>query len=262
MISVWMAVLKDLWDFVCGRDTEDQTPIVVPQFSTSSKRSPINSGPLVGLRTAFICVYKTDCYTTPRPSFDGLVGSYYYGHAVQVRRIEGAMAEVHTGTVVGWVPTHHIDDNVDEIFPRLQSVEIYTATHQSVRRLRMYINDTSLGDYLDLPLQPLEYILYTLKQRKREIAWPPERPRRIGTLHELLRYQTGVVIGKNPKTGALLEVSDTKNQPAFVAVVEAVMPDESIRISSVGRISIGEYRVEVLTKSEWFVWQPNFIQVT
>ena len=78
------------------------------------------------------------------------------------------------------------------------------------------------------------------------------------------KYSQGknrIHIGLTPKTGAIIEYSNDDGT-GFVGYTKSVKVDESIIIEGVGRQKDGEYREELIEKSEWQNWRAVWISVS
>jgi hypothetical protein len=147
------------------------------------------------------------------------------------------------------------------VFPELVSGTVYAEDSLETKKLRQYIEDEFFATELFLPLQPVELVMYRLKRHGLKIDWPAIRPRLAGTWQNILKGQSGIKIGLVPKTGAIIEYRNDDGT-GFVGYTKAVKVDESIIIEGVGRKVVGEYREELIEKSEWQNWRPVWISVS
>lgn len=212
-------------------------------------------------RIAYVKSDSVVCLNGPELEFDAQVGTLFYGDRVTVTRIKDKFVEVEAGTVHGWVESTFLTDDLKEIIPSLRSAYIYGVTNEETIKLRRYIHDEALGQELGLSLQSIEYILFILKKTGIKVSWPPVRPREPGVWKTILRGLKGVSMGVEPKTGSVLEYAGN-GTPGFIGYVEAVHPDQSITLQTVGRVEEGEYRVEEFSHEEWKEWRPVFICFT
>lgn len=266
MIAALWAVMLDLWNFVRGNQAD---VILLPEAKTSSVQPTLLSAPTRPImlkqppdqlegRKAIVIADTVACLTRPVYAFDTVLGFLNYGEEVLVSTIEGAFARVHTAHLSGWIPTSSLSDDLKTVYANLKSAFVYGPFHQETVKVRRYINDEALGTKLELALQATEFILYTLKQARINVQWPSGRPRLPGGWQSLLRGVPGVTISVLPKTGSVLD-SVGNSESAFLAYVQEVYPDQSLKISSVGLVEEGEYREEVFTKEQWKEWRPVFI---
>lgn len=266
MISALWAVLLDLWDFLRGQQPKVSLPSVAEKFTISAARTSVPAVPVrhkhVPLQIegskAIVIVDSAECLTRPVYAFDTVLGYFSYGEEVVVSTMQGVFAYVHSARLSGWVSTAALSDDFGLVYVKLQPAFVYGPFHQETIKLRRYINDESLGEKLELSLQPTEFILYTLKRARITVPWPSGRPRLSGDWQILLKGVAGVTISIVPKTGSVLE-SASNLSAAFLAFVQEVRPDQSLKIVSVGRLDDGEYREEEFTKEQWKEWRPVFI---
>lgn len=268
MIRAFFAVLWDLWDFVCGRTQDDVVSVQPDPVTTRDTTSPppfqkpLLTGDELTAQVAYVAQFKTDCFVRPEPGFDELRAELGFGTPVAVRRIENAVAEVDTSVGRGWVRVEALVDDPTLVQPTLEPGVVYGPAHEETKKLRMRLKDEALGDYLSLPLQPLEYLLYQIQVRHHSLEWPPDRPRLVGSIHRLFRGHRDVTIGVQPRTSTIIETVSTDEQRGFLGYVVAVQPDESITVHSVGRVNEGEFRIETFEPTEWREFRPVFIQLS
>ena len=266
MIRVLLAVLRDLWNFAIGRENDVASPrpdfVEKPAVTTTEKTytNSLLTGGETTERSAFVSVFRADCYINEKPAFDELLSEMRFGDTVAVRRIVGDMAQVHTLHGIGWMSVHKLSDDPNDVQPVLEPGVTYLHDNLEVRKLRMSIHDVALGDYLELPLQSLEYILYQLQLRNISFQWPATRPRVVGAIHQLVRGKPGVIVSVEPHTGSVMEIVSSENQRASLGYVVSVQPDESMTVQTVGRVVEGEFRVESMKKDEWRELRPVFIR--
>lgn len=206
--------------------------------------------------------YSSDTYlyALPTRSFDGVIRHIAYGDSFQLLGTQGKWCNIEHDGVRGWVHRDDITENSIELKPQFVSGEFYEAAHPSTRKLRTFIDDAFHAASLDLPLQNVEYVCFIMKERGRNISWPPVRPRIAGTWQRILKGIPGVHMGVRPKTGAVMEYVH-ENNTGQVAFVDSVYPDEGITISEVGHTTEGVYSERTLSKEEWKELRPIFIQV-
>jgi hypothetical protein len=176
-----------------------------------------------------------------------------------VRKLGGRWAEVTALGVEGWVLKDSLREDVDVVFPHLILGTVYEAENPETIKLRKYIGDMFSGHLSLLPLFDTEFVTYRLSHRGQHIPWSHERPRIAGTWQKLLRGKSGVYIGIAPRAGSVMEY--LQEDIGHVCFVEAVYPDMSIKISSVGIHREGEYTETVLSHDEWKELRPVFINL-
>ena len=275
LIAFW-EVLKDLWFFVLGKqiqqpdaavavsvdvgrvdkqsDTEKEK--IVPEIKYDTYDSELVSGQKV-----FVRVDGTPCLQKPFISYDTVVGRLKYGEEVYVDDLGKDFVHVQSINFSGWVESSSLTDSKSLVYPEFKSGYVYGDSNREVVKLRQYLKDELLGGELGLALQPEEYVVYRLNQRGSRVAWPQVRPRLAGDWKTILKGVRGATISLTPHTGSVLEMIDDDNS-GFLAMVEEVKPDNSIKITGVGREREGELREEVLAHAEWIEWRPVFITFT
>lgn len=270
MFGAFLEVLRDLWAFVLRRepksapsgDTAPTAPLepvgvnvdtLHDAWSTSDGSVGTSS-----LRPAYVLTERARCLIHPKREFDGVLTTFCYGDRVGVRRLQDGYAEVVRRNISGWVDASELTDDEASVFPNLIPDHQYLATHRETRKARALIGDICLGATLEVPLTSLEYVLSELARRRIVVDWPLERPRTPGVLRRSLEGRRGITIGVAPRTAALIEVPASKER-GFFGMVEAVQPDQGIRIASVGRVVEGEFRREHFSLQEWRKWNPVFI---
>jgi len=275
MIQAFWEVLKDLWHFAFGLSGHNNNTVPPVQRTKDPSLQVVEvvnkmenslSGVIIPThkvaqslgRVAYVQSDTAICMSSPKFTFDTQVGSLSYGDKVMVTRVQDSFAEIDTNVVRGWVETKVLSDDVHKVFPDLQSNQIYGFNNEQTIKLRRYLHDETLAQLLMLPLQSTEYLLYTLKRAGVTVSWPPTRPREPGAWQKILRGVKGVTMGIEPRTSSIFEYVGY-GAPGFLGYVEAVHPDQSITLQSVGRINEGEYRVEEFTHDEWKEWRPVFI---
>ncbi|MEK7638910.1 MAG: hypothetical protein AAB388_01980 [Patescibacteria group bacterium] len=270
MWRAFLAVVYDLYRFAFGalqpapaasglRESVEKTI----EVEAETEAPPVNDEeflPRLGAQV-YVVAESTPLLHRPVFAFDGQIGTFPFATVASVRAVDGQFAHVSTRNLSGWVQCAHLTEDKTFVYPVLTSGAIYSAEDKATKIIRRHLRDECLGDWLRLPLQSLEFILYTLKISKRKINWPVTRPRIGGTWHTLLRGQKGIKMDVEPKTGAVMEYRGDR-LPDTLAYVESVAPDLTIKIASVGRFKEGEYKEERLAKAEWIELRPVFITVT
>jgi len=268
MFKALCEVIKDLWRFAfniqegqtnqkkpAGRPPElDEVPEKDGQDRTP--RPPLD--PRSYGRLAYVTKDETYCLAEPILKFDTKVATLFYGEEVAVTELKKNFARIAKSDCEGWVKASDLSDDRSRVFPNFAPGYVYGSDHQETIKLRRLLRDEALGHQLQLPLQPLEFVLFKLKEAGIKLDWPPERPREPGAWQALLRGATGVKMSIYPRTGAVLEYAGN-GTPGFLGYIESVAPDQSISLASVGRVEAGEYRVEQFTSTEWKEWRPTFI---
>lgn len=241
--------------------------IVVNDVTTSASTSFVktveaNEMSFVGHETlseGFIAVPEAKMFLRPVWAVDTVIKKLPLGTVVSPLRFEGRFIEVMQGELRGWILKDEVAKLRSEVWPTLENKHTYLANDEETKKIRTLINDEFFTSELFLPLQASEYITYQFLEQKRQLPWGNERPRLAGLWHELLRGKRGVVIGIEPKTGSIMESYPVDEEPQL-AYVTAVLVDNSIIISAVGRYHEGEYLAETLTAEEVLALRPVFIQ--
>jgi hypothetical protein len=285
-MKVFLAVLIDLWEFVCGIiiPIKKNTPpsFVVPlllksepqplalepsiaeiptQHSFVKSAESISPSMISALPVGYIAVAKTGVMAKPLWAFDTQLHEYTYGEKVSVLGYEGRFVHILYQTESAWVLKDAITMNRADIYPTFLLNNIYLAADSETKKLRQVIRDEFFTTELYLPLQSVEFVAYKLKEQNINIPWGKERPRLAGQWHDLLKGHLGVKIGIFPKTGSVLE-GRLENGVGFVGYVTAVYPGDGISLVSVGKEVEGKYTEEKLSKEEWQALQAVFIQVS
>jgi len=199
--------------------------------------------------------------TAPYQQFDGVICTVPFGQSVTIKSYSGRYAEVLVRGMVGYLPKVSISTQKEVVYPNLKSGTVYGAEHVATRSIRYLIDDTFSGAVVALPLQAGEYITYRLRLDQVQIPWGQVRPRTPGLWHSLLRGITGIHTGVVAKTDTIMEwyADDGDGRLAYV---EAVLPDQTLRVSGVGIAVAGEYSLLTLPPTVWKEWRPVFIMIT
>jgi hypothetical protein len=271
MLEAFGAVLIDLFHFVFPTNVDQvknqvplltsRSPVVDAKAATRIAALPIASHLLTAGETAYIIKPNVPCFKRPILAFDSRVGSFSFGNSVTVSTVEGQFAYVSSSTCAGWIDRNMMTYQKSEVFPHLQSGQIYTADDKETIKIRAWLKDECDGASLYLSLQPIEHILYELSARGICPNWSNERPRRPGVWQNLLKGKPRVRIGIEPKTGSIMEYH-RDDRTGVLAFVEAVHPDDSIVIQSVGREREGEYLVDSFSERQWRELRAVFISIT
>tara|TARA_B100000508_G_scaffold67978_1_gene53046 strand:+ start:12141 stop:12935 length:795 start_codon:yes stop_codon:yes gene_type:complete len=261
MWSALLEVLYDLWLFVTRQEIESSASVAPSPVLPTPQRPSRPTGTVTGssvLGKAYVFEAEVLLLLEPELLIDGGVSKLNYGDEVSVRRMRDDYAEVVCAGVSGWVLKSSLTDDIGRVFPNFEAGYQYGSRHEDTIKLRKCIADEALCGRLDLPVQPIEYILYLVKKLHLQLLWPLGRPRSPGKLNSFLRGQPGVHISIEPRTGSFFEVTDPSVTP-FVGYVEAVYPDNSLVVSSIGRKAEGEFRCETFKEMQWKEWRPVFI---
>jgi hypothetical protein len=268
MSTAFIEVLRDLWAFVITKPVvsdSSESVLLLPETSPPATQTPKTPPPLkasfsLESRVGYVTQSAVRCLQVPQKKFDTLRGLFTYGEAVKVIQQKDQWSFVESAVVQGWVESKYLTDDKKAVFPQLNSGQTYGANNPETKKLRQYLNDELLGGLLGLPLQPTEFATYQLRRLAIEVAWPLERPRLPGMWQSILSGKRGIAIGREPKTGSVLETTSGPKQ--FLAFVESVTPDDSLVISCIGRQQEGVYEKTECTRAQWFEWKPVFISFT
>lgn len=207
----------------------------------------------------FIGLEKAHLHTDPVVAFDVVFAALLYGEQVRVLKLGGRWAYVHSGERVGWIFKDALREQARDVFPLLEEGKIYDAKNEETIKLRLCIGDMFCGEVASLLLTDAEYVTYKLSRKQLFIPWTEERPRTPGSWQKKLRGRQGVHIGIAPKTDSVMEY--VVDDVGYVGYVEAVFPDESIKLSTVGILDEGVYSESMLAKEQWVELRPVFIEI-
>lgn len=271
-MQVLFAVLNDLFQFavqslfgVRTLRVEDTIRYSLPPRAESALLTKtISPAPVIALatnqqRAQYVCAADAVVCVEPVQAYDVAIHAVPYGSLVAVVQYQGRWAYVETANGAGWMLKDQLTPHVADVYPSFLSGAVYHAQHPSTVKLRACLQDEFFGGAAGLPLTAAEYVTYRWWQTNRVIAWPSTRPRQPGRWQSLLRGNSSVYLGIVPKTGAVMEW--TGDELGHLAYVEAVFPDERIRLSMVGQTVEGEYTELVLPTAEWRELRPVFIAV-
>ncbi len=275
MLLAFRAVLMDLWEFIVLARKQATLSQNAPLLLTASPaqellpapptttpyRKEVVRGVLMAGRTVYIKHDNTQCFQRPVIAFDTRLGTLSYGQTVSVDVVEGQFAHVISDTVQGWVMASALTERRSDVYPECVLGEVYTHNNEVTIAIRTLLKDECFGALLGIPLQGVEYVLYELKRQGVSVPWPDIRPRDAGSWQTLLRGRRGVHSTVLPRTGAIMEYRTVTGIGALLLIRE-VHPDNSIKVTSVGRMTEGEYREEILTEAQWREWRPVFISFT
>jgi hypothetical protein len=207
----------------------------------------------------FIGVIGTYLYHDPAQAFDNALQRLEYGQHIRLVSVRGRWAHVRFGNTQGWVFKDALVMQADEVYPKFVQGIQYDANHVQTVKLRACIDDLFGGARGEHPLSAAEYVHYRLVKKKRFIDWGSIRLRIPGTWQPKLGGQRGIHIGIAPKTESVMEyVVDDIGHLAFV---EAVFPDDSMKISEIGKMDDCAYTEEILQSEQWRESRPVFIEV-
>ncbi len=299
MLSAFALVLRDLWYFIIGRERGDLAVIGVQ--SSNSDHEPerlpaapmkillepklmaplLPSEPLVptlgtpvipatipddlpalpGVTLYVVTPEGVPLLAMPYEQFDGVLARLAFGQAVTLRAYDGRYAQVLSRGLVGYIEKSALRVDVHLVAPELKVGTIYGPIDTDTGAIRRLIRDEFSAGVLALPLQAGEYILYRLGRDQVSITWPTTRPRVPGHWHTILRGVHGIHAGVVAKTDTIMEWH-AEDGDGRLAYVEAVLPDQTLRLSGVGIAVAGEYSVLTVPVGVWREWRPVFITIT
>lgn len=223
-------------------------PALVTDYSVQSS----NTG---GLH--FIGIPNTALHTDPVMAFDVVTNVIAYGEEVHLLKLGGRWAYVRYKDTQGWVLKDALREQAKDIYPQFEEGSSYGADDEVTKKLRLCIDDSFCGERAGLLLTDAEYVTYKLKQKQLALPWGNIRPRTPGAWQKLLRGKQGVHMSIQAQTGSVMEY--VVDDVGYVLYVEAVFPDESIKVSSVGVLEEGTFTVQTLSKEEYRELHPIFI---
>ncbi len=281
-MEVLLAVIDDLWRFaryemfgfrtVNGFDRELENQTLLPLPAETKIKQEVKTGDLLNeltwqttantddLRAGdqyYVADIETYLYTDPVIAFGTSVKQLPYGQPVILKKVGGRWAQVETAKETGWVLKDVLALRKTDVYPSFVIDEVYDARHSETVKLRGYINDEFCGARADLPLSGAEFVTYKLRSLHIEIPWPKKSARVPGVWQVKLRGLKGVYMNVLPKTHSIMEY--TIDEVGYLAFVEAVFPDRSIKISEVGFPEDGYYREAIMTQEEYRELKPVFI---
>jgi hypothetical protein len=192
--------------------------------------------------------------------FDSGLLRLRFGQSVSLKQFMGQYAEVLVFGQTGFVRKEDITPHVAAVWPVFVPNTVYTYDASVTKLVRTHMHDEFLAGELLLPLQPSEYVSIRLMRDQLVIPWPKIRPRVVGTWHMLLRGVVGVHSGVVPVSDSVMEwvAEDGEGRLAYV---DAVLPDDTLKISAVGLVVEGEYTESVVPSAVWREWRPVFISI-
>ena len=207
----------------------------------------------------FIGAQEALVYIDPVIAFDTVCMKLPYSEQVHMQKLGGRWAYIKTPHVEGWVLKDFLAEKALDVFPQFVANMTYDEENIQTHKLRLCIADIFVGEATKSILTDVEYVTYMLKRKGITITWPVDRPRIAGTWQKKLRGAKGIHIGVFPKTDSVMEY--VQDDVGHVCYVEAVFPDQSIKISSIGTFGEGLFSENMLQKDEWKELRPVFIEV-
>jgi len=276
-MKVLIAVVGDLFQFardgvlgtsgdkdVLSISSTDTTQIVQTQTVTVKNLPPateskITEEPFRINEQYFIGSIGMYLYTDPVVAFDNTIRVLAYGQQVRLLKLEGRWAQIRVDDTIGWIFKDTLQLQADAVYPTFVEDEEYVATHSTTVKLRACIDDEFGGARGELSLSSAEYVHWLLMKHKRPLPWTSRINRIPGTWQTKLRGVTGVHIGISPSTYCVMEyiIDDV----GHVAFVEAVFPDDSIKITQVGQDDNPIYTQEIITTQTYRELRPVFISL-
>lgn len=279
-MNVLVAVIDDLWRFAyqslfgsvlvteLTKEREVQVSISLIAKKTELENSLFSNKEIASQISVdeyrvgdqyFIGEVDTHLYSDPVIAFDTAVKDLPYGQSVLLKKIGGRWAEVETASSTGWVLKDSLALRREDVLPSLVEDVVYDAHHAETIKLRAAIGDEFGGARADLPLSAAEFVTYKLQQHKLKINWNTDSPRVAGSWQFKLKGVNGIHMTVIPKTHTIMEYS--LEDIGYLAFVEAVFPDSSVKITQVGFPEDGYYREVILTQEEYREFRPVFIEV-
>ncbi len=266
-----VAVGKDLFYFVFSEQfgLQDQRQKAVTEYTaavaSAARKIPLEEDPLAttsfaGSDKLYIAVPETPLLLFPTYSIDGVKHEFQYAAEVIYHEHKGRFAKVSAGDLTGWVNENALVTQRSVVMPNLKSGDVYTDVHSDTISIRTVIDDEFHTVAMNTELQDVEYVTYRHRLRGVEIPWTAQRPRVAGSWQRLLKGRPGVHVGVMPKTDSIFEII-SEDGLGEVAYVDAVYPDQSIKISRVGTIEPGMFTEDTLPLAVWRELQPVFISV-
>lgn len=264
------AVLIDLFWFALRRDKVLRTALVyLPPVQSANPPAPtaiettvpskLMEWPLSFAGTGTHRVQNdAKLYADPVVAFDSVITTVPYGSTVSPLTYRGRWVQVQLGGLTGWLLRDDIDLS-EAVLPAFQVGTTYDASNETTKRLRACIADDFAGALTQTLLTAEEYVTYALWRSGFSLPWPKRFGRVAGSWQHKLRGVAGIHIGVTPKTGAIMEyiIDDI----GYLAYVDAVAPDLTIRCSGIGLLRTATYTEERWLQSDWRERRPVFITV-
>lgn len=234
-------------------------PIAHAPAATPSFLMPIHESEAHDGAFYFVGNDATPLHTDPVVAFDVIAAFIPYGEQVRLLKLGGRWACVRWKEHEGWIFKDTLRDQARDVFPFFEEGIMYDAQNEETQKLRLCINDAFCGGIASLLLTDAEYVTYKLFQKGFVFPWSKERPRTPGTWQKKLRGKTGVHISIHPQTASVMEY--VRDDIGYVAFVDAVFPDETVKLSAIGSTEEGVYSEMMLSKDQWKELRPVFISV-
>lgn len=277
-MRILLSVIDDLWKFALteffnksigallpiprplrlGQRTAPEPSLERVQATDENNKQPEASVFSESGSFYFIGVEQALFHTDPVVAFDVVCGTIPYGEPVRLLKLGGRWANVRFKNQSGWVFKDALREQARDVFPQFVPGEIYDANSTETFKLRLCIKDAFCGQMAFLTLTDAEYVTYKLYQKQISLPWTQERPRTPGTWQKKLRGIKGVRMGIAPQANSVMEY--LIDNVGYVGFVEAVFPDDSIKLSAVGLQKEGEYSETMLSKEQWREFRPVFIE--
>ena len=197
-------------------------------------------------------------YLDPVITFDNAQTVLPYGQKVILTELRGRWAAIRYDDIAGWIMKDALVARLVDVTPQLRPGHYYDASDPETRKLRACIHDLFSGRVGGYPLNAAEYVYYRIIADKRCVPWGSMRFRVAGTWQRKLRGQPGVHMGVVPKTGAVMEY--VIDDIGYLGYVDAVYPDESIKVTGIGLDDEGIYTERDYTKAAWKELRPIFLR--
>jgi hypothetical protein len=227
--------------------------------STLSMFTPSDSFDAVNGNLYFIGQTDVAFHTDPVVAFDVISSFIPYGEQVRVLKLGGRWAFIRWRENEGWIFKDALRDQAKDVFPIFEENVLYDAIHNETQKLRLCIDDAFCGARASLLLTDAEYVTYKLYQKGVALPWGNERPRISGTWQKKLRGKKGVYISVNPKASSVMEY--VVDDVGYVAFVEAVFPDGTIKLTAIGSMEDGMYSEVLLPREQYRELRPVFLSV-
>jgi hypothetical protein len=278
-MEIIKAVLIDLFRFVlyCFQSTTNAptTPLALPEEPKYPKLSapailnkieqrtyPVLGAPQsdrTDIRREYVSVAEADVFLYPTATFDGVITTIPYGTPVTVLHPDGRFVSVSNERFSGWMLKDTLAKEYDTLIPMFTFGDCYDQNNLETIKLRSVIQDCFRGGAVGSPLSAPEYVTYRLHLKNIQLPWGNKRPRVAGNWQKFLKGTAGIHVGIVPKTGAIMEYQSDFS--SLLAYVEAVFPDETIRISQILEDDNSRFVEQVYTKEDWKELRPVFIEV-
>ncbi len=227
--------------------------------AASSPQPPVSEALLHTGEQYFVGTIDASLYADPTIVFDNMVRTVPYAQPVRLLQLQGRWAQIRFDDTVGWILKDALCSAARDVFPEFSPHEVYTADHPQTIKLRAYIKDEFGGAQGMFPLTPEEYVYYKLLQKRHHIHWDGERSRLAGTWQRKLKGKMGIYSHVQPKTESAMEY--IVDDMGYIAFVEAVFPDKSIKISQILPEGEAVYCEHTMLPEEWKELRPVFITV-